>query len=360
MRSWLRTLPPVLTAALVLASCGVGEGGDDGGEERSGEAATASSTEGPVRVVATTSILGDIVGELVGDDGEVVVLMGPGVDPHGYAPSARDAAALQDADLVVANGLRLEEPLLDALEAAEEVGVAVFEMAPRLDPLAFGEDADTHDDHDHDHADDTDDGHDHADDGDHAGHDHGPEDPHVWFDPDRMARGVELLGAQLAEVAPQVDAAEWERRAATYADELRRIDGELAAAFEAVPADRRILVTNHEALGYLAARYDLEVLGTVIPGTTTQVETDPRAFTELIEVLEQHQVRTIFADNTDDTRLAEQLARETRGRGDLEVEVVEVTTDALGEPGTPTATYLGLLRETGTTIAERLAAERGK
>jgi zinc/manganese transport system substrate-binding protein len=386
----VRAVATGLTLALVLAACGT-----DGDDEAVPEAASeVGASADPITVVATTSILGDIAGELVGDDGEVTVLMGPGVDPHAYSPSARDAATMREADLVVANGLQLEESLVSTIEATAEAGVPVFELAPLVDPIEFdgsahdhghddeGDDAhddegdhahddegdhahDDEGDHAHDdeddHAHDDEDDHAHDDEGDHAdddhdGHDHGPEDPHVWFDPQRMVTGVEELAAALAEVAPQVDAAEWESRAADYVAQLEEIDAELAAAFDAVPDERRVIVTNHDALGYLADRYDLEVVGTVIPGSSTQVEADARGFSELVATVEEYEIDVVFADNTDSLRLAEQLASEVVGRSDVELEVVQVATDALGEPGSPTDSYLGLLRETGTTIAERLAA----
>ncbi|MEX1179015.1 MAG: zinc ABC transporter substrate-binding protein [Nitriliruptor sp.] len=390
----LRTAVAGLGLALLASACG--SDADAGDVEAATEAGAGADVD-PVSVIATTSILGDVVSQLVGDDGEVTVLMGPGVDPHAYAPSARDGALLREADLVVANGLQLEESLVSTLEATEEAGVPVFELAPVVDPLAYelagthegedegdagdhaheGEGEDDHapegeDDHAHedenDHADEAEGGDDHAHEGegeddhadegegDHDDHEHGPEDPHVWFDPERMATGVELLAAELAEVAPQIDAAEWEARGARYAAEIREVDDELTEAFAAVPDDRRVIVTNHDALGYLAARYDLDVVGTVIPGSSTQAEADPRGFSQLIETVEEEGIDVIFAENTDSTRLAEQLASEVVGRSDLEVEVVTVATDALGEPGSPTDSYLGLLRETGTTIATHLAA----
>jgi zinc/manganese transport system substrate-binding protein len=360
-----RSVAAIAALALGIAACGGGSVASPGAEPDAG------GGDDPISVVATTSILGDVVSQLVGDDGEVTVLMGPGVDPHAYAPSARDGAAMREADLVVANGLQLEESLIDTLEATEEAGVPVFELAPVVDPLAFGEDPEAHAEHTDEgdaHAEDEHAGEgdahaedEHADEGDaHAdedGHEHGPEDPHVWFDAERMATGIELLAAELAGVAPQVDAAEWESRAAAYVEQLREVDAELTAAFEAVPEERRVIVTNHDSLGYLAARYDLEVVGTVIPGSSTQVEADAKQFAALVDTLESHGVEAIFADNTDSTRLAEQLASESLGRTDLEVEVVQVATDALGEPGTTSETYLGLLRETGTTIAATLAGE---
>jgi zinc/manganese transport system substrate-binding protein len=428
--SSLRRLRPLAAAAsLALIATACGDAGTATTDDATEAAAPAAD---PISVVATTSILGDIVEQLVQDDGEVTVLMGPGVDPHAYSPSARDGATMQEADLVVANGLQLEESLISTLEATEDAGVRVFELAPLLDPIEFDDDA--HDDHghgdegddhghgdegddhghgdegddhghedegdDHDHGDEGDDhghgdegddhghedegddhghgdegddhghgdegdDHGHGDEGDDHGHEdegddhdhaHGPEDPHVWFDAERMTTGIELLAAELAEVAPQVDADEWQARAEAYNEQLLEIDAELTEAFAEVPDERRVVVTNHDALGYLAARYDLDVVATVIPGASTQVEANPRQFAELIETVEERDVRVVFADNTDSTRLAEQLASESVGRTDVELEVVQVATDALGEPGSPADSYLGLLRETGLTIAETLAA----
>jgi zinc/manganese transport system substrate-binding protein len=310
----------------------------------------ASATASDLLVVATTSILGDITEQLVGDDGRVEVVMPPGADPHGFQPSASDAAMLREADLVVANGLDLEESLLSALEAAEDEGVRILELAPALDPIEFGEGLEAHEGEDDGHGP-EDDGHD-----DEGGddHDHGPEDPHVWFDPVRMADGVRLLGVELAQVADHPDDEEWERRAEDYAEQVLAVHEELGEAFGAIPADRRKLVTNHDALGYLAYRYDFEVLGTVIPGSSTQAEADARQFSQLIQTVEEAGVHVIFAENTDSTVLAEQLASEVLGRADLEVEVVELYTDALGEPGSGAESYLDLLRSTAQRIVTAL------
>jgi zinc/manganese transport system substrate-binding protein len=341
----------------------------------SGEEGAEPAAAGPL-VVVTTSILGDIVQTLIGDDGSVEVLMPAGVDPHGFEPSARDAATLREADLVIANGLMLEENLIAALAAAEEDGVRVFELAPELDPIDFdwdgphahGHDHDDHGDeeahgHEHeDHGDEEGHGHEHEDHGheegngdDDNGHAHGPEDPHIWFDPVRMATGVQLIAAEIAAVDEALDPQEWERRGEEYAEMLLELHEELEEILGAVPAANRQLVTNHDALGYLAVRYDFEVLGTVIPGSTTQVETDARSFAQLIETVDAAGVPAIFAENTDSVALADQLASEVLGRSDLQVDVVRIYTDALGEPGSGAETYPGLLRTTATLIAEALS-----
>jgi zinc/manganese transport system substrate-binding protein len=378
---------------LLLAACGAAE--EPLTDATSDDATSDDATEevaptGDLLVVATTSILGDIVENLVGEDGTVEVIMPPGADPHGFQPSAADAAMLREADLVIANGLMLEENLVSALEAAEEDGVRVFEVADQLDPIEFDWDGpddhghahdDDGDDHGHDdddghghdddgHGHDDDDGHGHDDDGDDHGHDddghghddegddhghaHGPEDPHIWFDPIRMADGVQLIAAELADVDDTHDAEEWERRADGYVAELLAVHEEMEAIFDQIPAENRQLITNHDALGYLAHRYGFEVLGTVIPGSSTQAEADARQFSELIRTVEETGVTAIFAENTDSTTLAEQLASEVVGRTDVEVEVVKLYTDALGEPGSGAETYLDLLRTTAQRITDAL------
>ena len=372
-----------IVLALVLLACGdaaeqpeqgLADGTEDEGAATEETVEQGVAEDDGVLVVATTSILGDIVETLVGADGTVEVIMPPGVDPHGFEPSARDAATLREADLVVANGLMLEENLLAALEAAEEDGVRVLRVADELDPIDFdwdgphdhghddyghedeehghGEEEHGHEDEEHGHGEEE---HGHEDEEAHDDHAHGPEDPHVWFDPVRMATGVELIAAELAAVDTTLDAGEWEQRGEQYAAMLLELHEELEEILSVIPSANRQLVTNHDALGYLAARYDFEVLGTVIPGATTQAEADAQSFAELIQTVEQAGVPAVFAENTDSTTLAEQLASEVIGRGDLELEVVGIYTDALGEAGSGAETYPGLLRTTATLIADALS-----
>ena len=351
---WSRAPLAAAALSLVLAACGGAE------DTPTAPAAPAPAPDAPavdpVLVVATTSILGDLVASLVGDDGTVRVLIGAGVDPHGYQASAADAAALRDADLVVANGLFLEEGLVSALDAAEAEGVRVLTIADAVDPIEFsfmaGGDAHDDDDHGHSH------GHSHDedkhDDDEHDGehHDHGDLDPHFWWDPMRTATAVELIAASLAEIRPGTD---WAARAAAYNAELMFVHEEMVALFASVPEAKRRIITNHDSLGYLAARYGFEVIGTVIPGATTLAETNPRAFAQLIDLVVAEGVNVIFAENVDSTVLAEQLASEAVGRGDVEVRVVRIYTDALGQPGSGAETYLGMLRTTAQLITDALS-----
>jgi zinc/manganese transport system substrate-binding protein len=394
-----RTRRPLLAGAaalgLVLTACGAAEddGGaaeDDGGAEtaETGEATETEEATDDLLVVATTSILGDLTENLLADDGTVEVIMPPGADPHGFEPSAADAAMLREADLVIANGLQLEENLVSALESAEEDGVRVFELADKLDPIDFdwdgphdhGHGEDGHEDEDeghghdgedegHGHEDedeghgheDEDDGHGHEDEDEGPGHEdeddgqgHGAEDPHFWHDPVRTADGVLLIADELAEVSEVVDAEEWETRAQGYADEILAAHEEIEETLAVIDDADRVLVTNHDAFGYLAVRYDFEVLGTVIPGSSTQAEANPREFSELIQTVEEAGVSTVFSENTESDRLAEQLASEVVDRSDLEIEVVQLYSDALGEDGSGAEAYLDMLRENAQRIADAL------
>ena len=350
-RRRLRLVALTGALALVLAACG------DADDATETSAPTAPQPEAamvaPIEVVATTSILGDLIANLLGDDGTVRVLMGPGVDPHGYEASAADAAAMRDAELVVANGLLLEDGLIATLEAAEADGVRVLSIADKLDPIPFG--AGSHDDHDDDKHDDDHEGDKHEDDGDddHDDHDHGDEDPHFWWDPMRTMTAVDLIAAELTDLRPEID---WAARAAAYNAQILGVHEELLALFATIPTERRSIITNHDALGYLAVAYDFEVIGTIIPGASTMAATNPQAFARLIDLVIAEGVDVIFAENTDSTVLAKQLASEAVGRGDVTLQVVRLYTDSLGGPGSGAETYLGMLRTTATLITQALAS----
>jgi zinc/manganese transport system substrate-binding protein len=297
-------------AALVLVVAGCG-----------GAANTPTSASGgclPVEIVATTSILGDVVRNVAGDGARVEVLIPPGADPHSFAPSASQAAALRGAGLVVANGLGLEEGLLEVIEAAAADGVIVVEAASFVDPLPFAGG---------DHEDEASEGH--EDEGEsHEEDEHGTLDPHIWTDPARMAEVVAGLGEALAAADPDCAAA-YRTAAEAYAADLLALDAEIERILAAVPAENRKLVTNHHTLGYFADRHGFEVIGAVIPGGSTLAEPSPADLARLVETLRREGVRAVFAENTRSGGLVEALAAEL-GEG---VAVVSLFSDALGAPG---------------------------
>ena len=298
-------LRKVLTAGLALASL-LSACGDDGAPEG-------------LTVVATTTILGDVVANVVGDDAEVVVLAPLGADPHDFQPSSAQVAVINEADLVVANGLGLEEGLEDVLDGAAADGANVIELAPQLDPLPFG-----------------------------SGDDPDSLDPHVWLDPIRMGAAATLIAAQLTAIDDTVD---WKARSDAYAAELAALDGEIEAILAALPEGSRLLVTNHDSLEYFATSYGLDVIGTVIPGGTTLADPSSEALADLVTIMETEGVAAIFAETTLPAVLAEAVAAELGN----DVEVVSLYTGSLGEAGSGAETLIDMLR----TNAERIAAALG-
>ena len=233
--------------------------------------------------------------------------------------------------------------LLDVLDAAADDGVTVLEVGEQLDTLLeIGAEEPGHADGHGEAGErgDEDEGHD--------GHDHGALDPHVWLDPLNVARMAEVIATAYADV----DEAASETvtgNAAAVASDMEELDAELQALVATLDDDQRKLVTNHDSLGYLAARYDLDVVGTVLPGASTDADTTAAAFTELVVTIREAGVPAIFADTTASDRLAQSLAQEI---GDIEV--VRLHTGSLGEPGSGAESVSGMIRTNIERIVEAL------
>jgi zinc/manganese transport system substrate-binding protein len=283
-------------------------------------------------VVATTTMLGDVTSEIVlCAGGNVDVLMPNGVDPHDFSASSDQIASMISADLVVVNGLDLESGLTDSLENARSDGANIFEVAPLLDPIEFG--AGSHSEEGH---------------SDEEGHDdHGSLDPHFWFDMNRMATAAELIGAELTTATG--DEA-YTACAQTTATEIRAAEGEVRALLESVPADKRILVTDHEALGYLADAYGYEIAGTVIPAGTTLAEPSSADLAALVATIKAEGITAIFSNTSSPIALAEAVAAESG----TNINVIALYIGSLGEPGSPAATYIDMMRTNAQLIAEGL------
>jgi zinc/manganese transport system substrate-binding protein len=319
LRMTRRLLGALVVPALLLAACG----------------STSDQGDGGIAVVATTSILGDIASGVIGDEGTVEVLIPLGADSHEFQPSAQQAAILAGADLVVANGLGLEEGLVDLLTSTEADGVPVIELAPLVDPIPFaahGEQEEEHEDEDQSE----------------EAHEHGDEDPHFWMDPIRVGAAAEALADEMTVIGLE---GSWQQRAGAYADAMTETDARIGSLFESIPAERRNMVTNHEAFGYLADRYGFEIIGVVIPGGSTLAEPSSAELAALVEVMMEHDVNVIFAETTQPTTLAEAVAAELGG----DVKVVELHTESLGEPGSPADTLQGMLLTNADLIADALS-----
>lgn len=273
-------------------------------------------------VVVSTNILGDVTAELVGEEAEVMTLMRPGADPHSFEISAKEAARMRSADLVVSNGLGLEEGLQQHLDAAAADGVDTFVAGEVIDVLDYQE-------------------------GDGAG----LPDPHFWTDPARMTDVVEALVPVLSRL-PGVDGDAIAANAAAYDDELAALDADMTEAFAAIPDARRALVTNHHVFGYLAERFGFRVIGAVIPGGTTLAAPSASDLAGLVAAIEQNGVPAIFAESSSPDRLMRALAEEA----DVHVDVVELYTESLTEPGGGADTYLTMMRVNTERIATGLSS----
>lgn len=303
-----------------------------------------------LRVVATTSIIGDVVGRVGGDAIDLTVLMGPGQDPHSYEPGAQDLTAVANADVIFVNGWDLEESLIDNLATIGE-DAPIVAVSAGIVPIERDED-----DHEDAHEDETDADHDEHDEGEdhdaeHA-HDHGSIDPHVWFD----VRSVQVWADNIAQVLSDLDpasAADYASSAASYQEELVATHDDLEAQAQSLPQASRVLVTNHDAFRYFAQAYEFDIAGTVIPSASTLAEPSASDLAELTTVMQERGVCTVFAETTSSDQLAQALANEL---SDCEnVQVLSLYTGALGSEGSGAETYIDMMRTNMETIVEGLS-----
>ncbi len=322
--------------ALAASACG-SDGGTNDAE---------SGADGPV-IVATTSILGDVVGQLVGDQAEVVTVMPAGADPHDFQPSAREVDALLSASAVIANGENFEEGLVDVIESAVAAGIPTFEAIDAVSTLERSADVhhDEHGDEEDEHEDE--DEHDEEDDEhDEAGH---SVDPHFFTDPSRMADAVNGIVAFLDTEVDGLDSEALNAAGDEYLAELADVDAEVEQLLAVIPEEQRTLLTNHEVFGYFADRYGFEVVGAVLPGGSTVESASAGELAELAELIESEGVSAIFADTSSSSALADTLAAEV---GD--VAVVELYSESLGEVDSDGATYVEMIRTNANRIAGAL------
>ena len=298
----------VITMLLLIVACGNGdEASTTTVEESSVEESTStttveeSSVEEPsatLTVLATTPMIGEFVKKVAGDNIELNILMPYAADPHTFEPSPQDVKKIEDADLVFYTGLKYESVnLLKLLQNSVKSQELLIEVAARINPIEFKEEG--HDDHDE-----------HGDEDGHAGHDHGIYDPHFWFDPTRVALAVGEIRNELIKLDPDNKDA-YESAATSYIAELTALDAQVEALIQTVPSNDRQIVTTHESLGYLEARYGLSVLVAIIPSVTSEDDVTPRQLVSVIEEVKEQKVKVIFLEAESPTKSSEIVAQET-------------------------------------------------
>jgi len=275
---------------------------------------------GTPTIVASTSIWADITSNVACDGLATVETIIPlGGDPHSFEASFRDRETMENAQLIVVNGLLLEESLNDTIEAAEAAGTPVVRVAAGLDTLGTS-----------------------------TADDQSGNDPHVWFDPIRVAAALPTIADALAEAG--LDRSALDACVDSYEADLIALDQQVTAIVAELPDDDRVLVTNHDSLGYFADRYRFEVLGSVIPSSSTLAQANAADLQELADSIDAAGVSAIFVEADTSSSDAEALA-ERAGN----VEVVTLLTGTLDEPGTDGSTYVGWLLQNAHRIVEALS-----
>ncbi len=314
----------------------------------------ASWAEEPIPVVATFSILGDMVERIGGEHIALTTLVGPDGDAHVYQPTPKAARLVAESDVLFLNGLDFEGWLERLAEAASFDGAMVV-ATNGVVPISFddhddhdGEKHDDHDEHD-DHDDEKHDDHDDHDDekhDDHAGHDHGAFDPHAWQSLENAVIYANNIAAGLAQADPE-NAGDYYANRAAFVAEVEMLSADIEAMMKSLPADKRTVVTQHDAFGYFAATYDLTFVAP--QGVSTESEVSAGDVAALITQIREESISAVFIESITDNRMMKQIANETGATigGTL-------YSDALSAKSGPASTYLDMMRHNATTLFDLL------
>ena len=286
-----------------------------------------ASTGGKLRIVTTTGMITDIVKNVGGERVEVIGLMGPGVDPHLYKPSAGDVQKVNSASLIFYNGLHLESKMSDILAkmSGDTKTVAVADAIDRnllLTPPEF----------------------------------EGQYDPHLWFDVTLWMKAVGRVRDVLSEFDPDSTVMYWSN-AERYLAKLEELHDYVKSQAERVPPQQRVLVTAHDAFNYFGKAYGFEVRG--LQGISTATEAGIADVQELATFIAGRRIPAIFVESSVSSRSLEAVQAAVKSKG-FDVEIGgELFSDAMGNDGTPEGTYIGMVRHNIDTIVKALLKESG-
>lgn len=286
-----------------LTGCGAGSG----------------SSDGRIRVVATTGMVADLVERVGGKHVNVQQLMSAGIDPHQYKAVPEDVVACDRADLIFYSGLHLEGKLADLFEkmAKKKPTYAVAGKLPEASLL----------------------------------HSDGAHDPHVWFDVSLWRQTIAVVRDALIEFDP-ANVEEYRQNAAAYESELDKLHAECKTLLAEVPKEQRVLVTAHDAFQYFGRAYDVEVHG--IQGISTESEASNNEVNRLVDLLVNRKIKAVFVETSVSERNIKSLLEGCKSKGH-EVRIGgELFSDAMGEKGKPEGTYPGMVRHNVKTIVEAL------
>ncbi|MFU8770910.1 MAG: metal ABC transporter substrate-binding protein [Anaerolineales bacterium] len=276
----------------------------------------------PLKVVVTTTIIGDVVGQIGADAIDLTVLLSPGADPHIFEPTPRDIAAISQADVVFINGLGLEEFLERFLEENIEKGRLVT-LSDGIQPRRYGESYALS----------------HAEDEDEQGHedDHGEFDPHVWFDVDNVILWTYNIEQKLSELDAH-NASLFAENARLYRQRLEDLDAWIVEQVNQIPMEDRKLVSDHASFGYFAGRYGFQQLATVIPNVSTSAAPSAQDVARIMDIINETGAKAIFVGTTVNPDLSRRIAEDTGIRLGM------LYTGSLSEPGGPADSYFDMMR----------------
>ncbi|GAB2323727.1 zinc ABC transporter substrate-binding protein [Alkalibacterium sp. m-11] len=309
---WVKGLA-LMAGVVSLAACG---------NEQTDEV----SEDNPLNVVATTSMIADLMETIGGEKVSVEGLMGPGVDPHEYQPSTSDVNAMQEADIVAYNGLMLEARFVEVFEQLDERGVFTIVMA---DALNEGELLDPEEDEEDLEY-----------------------DPHIWFSVSHWETITTYVADQLSEKDPDNEDY-YQENAEAYLVELGELRTYIEERIEEVPEQSRYLVTAHDAFQYFGEEFNFEVVG--LQGLNTQTEAGTGDISQLADFLVDNEINAVFVESSVSPRNIEALIEAAGSRGHEVVNAGELYSDALGSEEDDAETYIKMYRANIDTIVDGLA-----
>lgn len=274
-------------------------------------------------IVATTTIVGDIVKQIAGDNINLTTLMGPGVDPHLYKASAGDVTKMQNADMVVYNGLHLEGKMGDIFKGLKGGEKSIVAAAEALDKsmLLASEDYEN------------------------------ASDPHVWFNVKLWKSAVRTVGKELKKL-DQKNSELYEKNMNNYLKELDELEEYIEARISEIPKDKRILITAHDAFQYFADAYNFQVRG--LQGISTNAEAGTSDLRKLANFIVEKEIKSIFVESSVPRKNIEALQEAVKAQG-FNVEIGgELYSDSTGDGGSPAETYIGTFKSNIDTIVDAL------
>jgi ABC-type Zn uptake system ZnuABC Zn-binding protein ZnuA len=288
--------------------------------------AASTPSAGKLRVVAVESYLADMVQRVAGDRLQIEALMPLGVDPHSFEPTPQDIAKISNSQVLVINGAGFESWLAETLANAGGKQTVIEASQGLTSRQAREGEAVMHAEED--------------------AHEEG--DPHFWLDAHNAIRYVENIRDGLIQADPEGREL-YTQNAATYIDELKKLDAWITEQVQVIPVDRRQIVTNHESFGYYADRYGFKIIGTVIPSVSSESAPSAQQLALLIDTIRQSGAQVIFLETGANPQLAQQIAEET----DVKV-VTDLYTHSLSGANGPAPSYIEMMRYNTRTIVDAL------